>query len=241
MSFTHQSIEKYLLICLTILSLLLLCGCTNTPDKTDLPSISHNEACAMVYDYLQTQINSMSPRALLLLQLQPVLTQAQPYFRATYLGKGQWSVSALGYDTNKYYFDGGLWYVYESSKIVQPVNSKATQLLKYWKAIQILLNNQQASPPAYSAPSAQDYLPQKPATSGLREFYLRQAKSYQDSANFNLNQANHYLTQANREMDFEGHVTSMYSYYMRQYENYMESYSRDQQQASEYMMKAQLE
>lgn len=104
-----------------------LYGCANTPTKTDTPSINQSEACAMVFNYLQNRINSKTQSVRLFLQ--PQLTNAAPYFRAHYMNGGQWSVMALGYDT----CDGGLWYVYESSKIVQPVNEQATRLMELWQ------------------------------------------------------------------------------------------------------------
>ena len=116
-------------------------GCSNgqaeEPPPVDVPSISGNEARAMVTNYLQVQINDLiKPQSM---AMQNLLNKAAPSFSATYIGKGQWRVVALGYGYNtdeeewRYYYKGGLWNVYETSKIVEPYNTQARNLLEYWQ------------------------------------------------------------------------------------------------------------
>lgn len=121
----------------------ILVGNDDTPRSTadqvivGVPSLSEEEACALVYTYLQSRIDEMAARAGC--YAQEALNKAAPHFYASYVGKGQWSVKALGFDYNTqkkdwhYYYVGGLWYVYESSRIVEPGNTQARNLLTLWQ------------------------------------------------------------------------------------------------------------
>ena len=116
-------------------------GCSNgqaeEPTPVDVPSISENEARAMVTNYLQIQSNDLIKA--LSIRMQKRLNEAAPYYSATYVGDGQWRVAALGYGYNTdeeewwFYYKGGLWNVYEASKIVEPYNTQARNLLEYWQ------------------------------------------------------------------------------------------------------------
>lgn len=116
-------------------------GCSNGQNEKQasigVPSITDNEARAMVTYYFQMQINDFTREKRV--TMQSILNNAAPSFSATYVDKGQWSVAALGYGYNTgkgewwYYYEGGLWNVYEASKIVEPNNAQARDLLKEWQ------------------------------------------------------------------------------------------------------------
>lgn len=121
----------------------ILVGHDDTPRSAadqvtvDVPSLSEKEACALVYNYLQSRIDEMAVRAGY--YSQKTLNRAAPHFYASYVGKGRWRVQALGYGYNTqerawfYYPVDGQWYVYESSQIVEPSNTKARNLLQDWQ------------------------------------------------------------------------------------------------------------
>jgi len=112
-------------------------GQTEEPTLVDVPSISENEARAMVTHYLQVLINDLELEQRV--AMQGILNKAAPSFSATYVEKGQWRVEALGYAYNAdekvwwYYYEGGLWNVYETSTIVEPFNTQARALLENWQ------------------------------------------------------------------------------------------------------------
>ena len=94
---------KKILILLLVSSLFLgLGGCQTTgttktvPIKTDVATLTQDEVCALVYNYLENKVASVSavPRRLKLLD---TLGKARPYFQAVYQGNGKWQVSAIGY------------------------------------------------------------------------------------------------------------------------------------------------
>lgn len=98
MSHTRRLLSQVFAPILLIVAIAIT-GCSNgqtgEPTPVDVPSISENEACAMVNNYLQVQINNMikSKR----MSCQKTINEAAPYFSATYIGKGRWRVAALGY------------------------------------------------------------------------------------------------------------------------------------------------
>lgn len=135
---------KHFFSCVLIFMLLLVTiatvGCSKDEEPPsdippDIPSLSDKEVCAMVYNYLQYQVDDMAkgPR----MHMQSTLNKAAPSCRAVYMGKGRWSVNALGYGYNTqeeewyYYYTGGQWNVYEASGIVEPSNTKARNLLQH--------------------------------------------------------------------------------------------------------------
>jgi len=71
-------------------------GIESTQTAPDTPVIGNDEACALVYNYLENKVSSMSavPYRMNLLD---ILGKAKPYFQAAYHGNGKWQVSALGY------------------------------------------------------------------------------------------------------------------------------------------------
>jgi len=140
MSHTRRLLSQVFAPVLLIVAIAIT-GCSNgqtgEPTPVDVPSISENEACAMVVNYLQVQINDL--RKVQRMAMQNTLSKAAPSFSATYVGKGQWRVEALGYGYDKdeeewyFYYKGGLWNIYEASKIVEPINAQARNLLEYWQ------------------------------------------------------------------------------------------------------------
>jgi len=131
--------KRYLTPILVILYALGLSGCWATetakpvPAKIDVPTLTQDEVCAMVYNYLEARASSVVIRQPLL----TALSKARPYFTATYQGNGKWQVSALGYGPKEkftdwfFYYSGGLWNLYEASRTIEPANDKATALLFY--------------------------------------------------------------------------------------------------------------
>lgn len=115
------------------------CGQQATPAPTstlDLPSLRSDEVCALVYNYFESRATAMNVRQRM--WLLDVLSQAKPYFWAVYQGNRKWQVSALGRVTQANYLDvgplslyGGLWNLYETSGVVEPANTEATELLNY--------------------------------------------------------------------------------------------------------------
>lgn len=102
--------------------------------QPDVPTITQDEVCAMAYNYLEARASLVSSYRQSLLT---TLAKAKPYFTATYQGKGKWQVSALGYGPKEeandwyFYYGGGQWNLYESSKTIEPANAQATALLLY--------------------------------------------------------------------------------------------------------------
>ena len=104
--------------------------------------MSEDEACALVYNYLETQAEAAigGPKDFCYhwrMQFLDTLGKARQQFSAFYQGNGKWRVSALGKGSevvdgeNKeyYYYGGGLWNLYETTRIVEPANDKAQALL----------------------------------------------------------------------------------------------------------------
>jgi hypothetical protein len=79
-----------------------------TETSTDVPSLSENEVCAIVYNYLQSRVDTMTS-SFRRVSIQNALPKARPHFNAVYIGNGQWSVNALGYG---YDSDEEQWYFY---------------------------------------------------------------------------------------------------------------------------------
>ena len=103
------------------------------PTKKDVPTLTQDEACALVYNYLEARASSVSPIGI----RQPLLTAlaiARPYSTATYQGSGKWQISGLGYGQKdgKWVFNSdGLWNLYEVSRAIEPANGEASVLLLY--------------------------------------------------------------------------------------------------------------
>jgi len=125
-----------LLMGISVLTLILgACSPKPTPTKIDSPAISKDEACALVYNYLEikaTATTIIGPRR----ELLDWLGKARPYFTATYISNGKWEVQAVGNDGDgsRGVLTGdssGLWNVYENSRVVEPANDKARELLSY--------------------------------------------------------------------------------------------------------------
>ena len=64
--------------------------------QPDVPTRTQDEACALIYDYLENKVSSMSavPYRINLLN---TLGKARPDFQAVYQDNGKWQVSAIGY------------------------------------------------------------------------------------------------------------------------------------------------
>jgi len=94
--------------------------------------MTQDEACAMVYNYLQGKATAMTHFTFRQQQL-GVLDSARPHFEASYQGKGKWQVLAVGIGgyTNINDICSGLWNVYEASEVIEPANDPATMLLSY--------------------------------------------------------------------------------------------------------------
>lgn len=101
--------------------------------NADVPTLSRDEVCAMVYNYMEARASSVSNLSI----RQPLLAAigiARPYFTATYQSNGKWQVSALGYgikDNNLVFNYDGLWNVFETSETIEPANDQASQLVSY--------------------------------------------------------------------------------------------------------------
>jgi len=128
--------KRYLIPILMILMLAMgLGGCSTAtePTKTqpDTPILGSDEACALVYNYLQGKATAMT-HFVLRQQLLGVLDTTRPYFVANYKGNGKWQVSAVGIDLDQTFsHTGGLWNLYEVSGAIEPANDQATKLLSY--------------------------------------------------------------------------------------------------------------
>ena len=260
-----KAMKRYLIPILVILLALGLSGCwatgttTPVPIKTDVPTISQDEVCALVYSYLEARASSVSSIYI----RQPLLTSigiARPYFTATYQGNGKWQVSALGYglkDKDWVFNYGGLWNFYEASKTIEPANDQATALLSYiqlWTIPQATTQQEPSSQPSApsqaqpsTAPQAQ---PSAPSQSIQRQSYLQLAETYQGQAKSDLDTANSWLTSANSMSLLSKACTqesqrdlymSFYQSDMENYGRYMGNYNNDLQMANEYLLDAQRE
>ena len=135
--------KRYLIPILVIVVLALgLSGCRATgimksvPTETDVATLTQDEVCAIVYNYLESKAAATTLSFSKRLELVDWLGKARPYFRASYQGNGKWQVWAVGNDVvgAKGGFVGGwggLWNVYENSGVVEPANDKAVELLSY--------------------------------------------------------------------------------------------------------------
>ncbi len=134
--------KRYLIPIMVVLvlasGLVVGCGQEVKPTPTiqpDVPTMTQDEVCALVYSYLEARGNAMtdSPKRLEILF---ILNGAFPHFRATYQSNGKWQVWAVGNDGvgtsgNLTVGWGGLWDVYENSGVIEPANDKARELLSY--------------------------------------------------------------------------------------------------------------
>ena len=126
--------KRYLIPILMILMLAMgLGGCSTAtePTKTqpDTSVLGSDEACALVYNYLQGKATAMT-HFTLRQQLLGVLDTTRPYFVANYKGNGKWQVSAVGID-QAFSYTGGVWNLYETSRAIEPANDQASKLLIY--------------------------------------------------------------------------------------------------------------
>ena len=104
--------------CITTISFAILVlgiiGCTSSAPTTvtpaDVPSLSKNEVCAIVYNYLQSEIQGITFIGVSQ-GLQNAISNARSSCSTTYVGEGQWSVNALGYG---YYSEEEKWYFYHT-------------------------------------------------------------------------------------------------------------------------------
>ncbi|MFC1937171.1 hypothetical protein ACFLWY_01275, partial [Chloroflexota bacterium] len=105
---------------------------TQVPAKTevDTPIFRNDEACALVYNYLDNKVTSMTAITQRTVTLH-VLGAARPYFSAYYEGNGKWQVRAVGTGEINWTYNGGLWNLYEASRAIEPANDQATKLLSY--------------------------------------------------------------------------------------------------------------
>lgn len=133
------------LVLFVVLGLILLSviGCSGGGDgqgnpptiQPDVPTMTQDEVCALVHNYLETRGNAMT-LFVKRLELLDWLNKARPYFTATYQGNGKWQVWAVGNDGvgAKGVLAGGwggLWNLYENSGVIEPANDKARELLSY--------------------------------------------------------------------------------------------------------------
>jgi hypothetical protein len=118
-----------------VATLVCSCGNENAPPP-DVPTLSRDAVCAIVYNYLKSEIDDIE-RAGIRIRAFEVLNEGAPQFVAVYASQGRWTVSALGYgyDPAKkewlYYYIGGSWDVYEMTGVVEPRNDMARALLEY--------------------------------------------------------------------------------------------------------------
>lgn len=134
--------KRYFIAILVIWALsMLISGCQTSvttepvPTKADVATLTQDEVCALVYNYLQGKATAMT----IFMRRQQLLNwfgEARPYFTASYQGNGKWQVWGVGNDGDgaKGGFSGkggGLWSAYEKSGVVEPANDKARELLSY--------------------------------------------------------------------------------------------------------------
>lgn len=134
--------KRYLMTIMVILVLaLFLGGCwavgptKPVPTAADVATLTQDEVCAMVYNYLESKATSTTI-LVRRLQLLDWLGKARPYFSASYQGNGKWQVWAVGNDGVGARGElaggwGGLWNLYENSGVIEPANDKARELLIY--------------------------------------------------------------------------------------------------------------
>ena len=127
--------KKLLTFALVLLLVLGIIGCSSDNGQSkavtpavDKPLFTADEACALVNNYLESKGESVIigwRRAFL-----STLSNARPQFSALYQGNGKWDVWALGrdYETG-FLYSGGLWNLYEASRIVEPANDQARAVL----------------------------------------------------------------------------------------------------------------
>ena len=106
--------------------------------QPEVATLTQDEVCALVYNYLNSKATSMTDIQKKIEVLSNLAT-AKPYFAANYLGNGKWQVKALGFGNNEghwvFYYNAGLWNLYEASRTIEPANNDATLLLVYISAI----------------------------------------------------------------------------------------------------------
>lgn len=87
--------------------------------QPDTPTLRSDEACALVYNYLENKITSMTVFSRRM-QYLDTLSEARSDFQAVYQGNGKWIVAALGY-----------WNLYEASGVIEPADDNARAWLRY--------------------------------------------------------------------------------------------------------------
>ncbi len=95
--------KRYLVVVLmtVLLALGVIAGCSQeatpvlTTSATSVPARTQDEVCALVYTYLETKVNLISPLAYRM-KLTDTLSKAKSYFTAKFESNGKWQVSALG-------------------------------------------------------------------------------------------------------------------------------------------------
>lgn len=137
--------KKLLALSLVLLLFSGIVGCSKKDEPFEIPTssvMSEDEACATVYSYLETKAGAatVGPQDYCYhwrMQFLDTLGKARQQFSAFYQGNGKWRVSALGKysevvdGANKEYYSygGGLWNLYETTRIVEPANDQASALL----------------------------------------------------------------------------------------------------------------
>jgi hypothetical protein len=134
--------KKLLVLTLVLLLLSGIVGCSKKDEPFVPPTSSvmgEDEACALVYNYLETRakaaIGGVGPAypppancSIWRKQFLDTLVEQRQKFSAFYQGNGKWLV----YDDEHkdyYYYGGGLWNLYETTRIVEPANDQARALL----------------------------------------------------------------------------------------------------------------
>jgi hypothetical protein len=242
--------KQYLIPILVILVLALgLGGCQTTgitkpvPTKTDMPTMSQDEVCAMVYNYLENKGTAMTIFTQRM-QFLDTLGKARPQFQAVYQGNGKWAVSTAPLL--------GQWNLYEASGVIEPADDNATNWLYYIQRFTVPQATTQQKPASQPGPPPTPTPAPTPAPppSSQRQYYLQQAEYYQSSAKTDSDMANMALNSANSNLQLSQMSTqgSERDFYMRlyqsdmaDYQRYIGKYASDQQMANEYLIKAQRE
>lgn len=142
---------KRLLSCL--IAVILLSGIFGTIGcSNDDTSLGQEEAGALVYKYLKSEIDTIPSRAIRADAIE-WLNLGVLSATATDEGDGKWIVTCLGYvlyesdlvisdqviaEAGEWFYNilSGQWYVYEKTETVMPGNNAAWDLLAYWQRVE---------------------------------------------------------------------------------------------------------
>ena len=147
---------------------------TPPPAKTEVvtPIFRNDEVCALVYNYLDNKVTSMTDITQRKVTLH-LLGEARPYFIANYQSNGKWQVWALGIGEENWTYNGGLWNLYEASRAIEPANDQATKLWSYFQSFTITkIEGKETTPTPESepTPTPTKVMPERTARIGGKQY-----------------------------------------------------------------------